>query len=191
MLVELDVEESMASAALKVPIYANILPGGRRGGNRKRLCKREAEMEDDATSEHSEGNQEDNAFLIEVMLNLAARSKLDVTGHLKDKKDAHELANKLHDSLIEVWDGPQQESSEQHEALQQKADVWNRHRRSLPPKPSQHERTPRASPFAPQPSPATVQKAVESATAGRPAWDMTLSKGRTTASEWGNTNTIG
>ena len=47
----------------------------------------------------------------------------------------------LHDSLVEVWDKPQQEIGDGRETLQQKADIWDRYRRSVPPRSSPREQT--------------------------------------------------
>lgn len=86
------------------------------------------------------------------MVELAARSKVDVGERMLCVRDPHELADVMHDRLVDVWHQPLQESDDQCETLRQKADLWERHRRSVPPKSTQHVRTPttRASPVAPK-----------------------------------------
>ncbi|KAJ4332501.1 hypothetical protein N0V95_009647 [Ascochyta clinopodiicola] len=160
---------------------------GRYMTSRKRICKREANVESDASSEPSGGQHEDSSFLLEVMTDLVSRTNLDVPVQVQQKRDAHDFADQLHDSLVEVWDGPKRDIGDQHDRLRQKADVWENHRRSHPPKSTQRERTvtPRVSPAAPQVSPATVQKtAVGPASASGFAWDAA-------ANCWGKTNNIG
>ncbi|KZM24075.1 hypothetical protein ST47_g4771 [Ascochyta rabiei] len=166
---------------------ADALQDSRHVTSRKRICKREADAEGDAMSEHSEGQHEDEAFLMEVMTDLVARTNLAMEAHLQQKRDAHELADQLHDSLVEVWDGPQRNVSDQHDTLRRKADAWEMHRRSHPPKSTQRERTvaPRVSPAAPQTSPAMARKPlVGPAPALGFAWDATVN-------DWRKTNTIG
>ncbi|KAF3036760.1 hypothetical protein E8E11_003979 [Didymella keratinophila] len=166
-----------------------------RTNNRKRLCKREAEIDEDAISETSDGGH--GAFLLEVMTDLVNRSKLELGGSMHDEgdRDPHEFANVVHDKLVEVWTKPQRETDDLSDVLRQKAELWERHRRSHPPRSSQMERTstPRRPPGNQQISPDTVQKPVEgSASAPRAAWDRP--GGWTSADQqeqdWANTNSI-
>ncbi|KAF9697885.1 hypothetical protein EKO04_003999 [Ascochyta lentis] len=158
--------------------------GDRLMASRKRVCKREANVDGDVMSEHSENPTEDNALPLEVLTDLISRSNLNVDVYLQQKRDSHELADLLHDSLVQVWDGPKRDISDHHDELRQKADLWDRHKRSHPPKSTQHERTvtPRVSPAAVQASPGTVQRAAVGLTSH--AWDVA-------AVEWANANTIG
>lgn len=139
-----------------------------------------------------------DALLLEAMTDLVNRSKLDVDGYMQKQgnRDAHELANIVHDKLVEVWTKPQHDSDDLQEPLRQKADVWERHRRNQTPRSSQLERasTPRRTPGVPQVLPDTIEKPlVGSASAPRVAWDSP--GGWNTANqqerEWSNTNTIG
>ncbi|KAF1349249.1 hypothetical protein EJ07DRAFT_141031, partial [Lizonia empirigonia] len=167
--------------------------GGRRINTRKRLCKREADSEVDTMSEHSKGKDEDDPFLLQVMVELAARSKVDVGERMLCVRDPHELADVMHDRLVEVWDQPLQESDDQCETLRQKADLWERHRRSVPPKSTQRERTPttRASPVAPQASPGTVQKpSAGSTSTSRLCWDDPRGY-RPATEDWADVHSIG
>lgn len=60
---------------------------------------------------------------------------------MKEGKDARFVADLVHDELVEMWDGPLQEEGEHLKALQERAEVWNRHKRGVPPVSSQRERT--------------------------------------------------
>lgn len=148
----------------------------RRTIDRKRICKREAEVEDDTMSVRSEGRRADDDLIIEAMIHLAARSKVDMDVYIQEDRSSRELADMLHDSLVEVWERPQQDLNDQNETLRQKAKLWS----SIPPRPSQRERTatPRTSPIAPQPSSATAQKPRIGSVSTRDGncWDLNKSR---------------
>lgn len=163
----------------------DIHPGGRHITARKRLCKREAEPDADALSEHSETHHSDDAFLLEVIGDLLRRSHISIAEHL-DKRNAHSLADMLHDSLVEIWDAPQQEDSDNAELLRQKAETWARRRRSPPPQ----RETPLVSPSAPQGPPASAQKSLF----GPPAATKPGAHnpgGWAPVNQWAATNSIG
>lgn len=184
--------EGMRSA-IDQPGRTNAFPGCRRNNTRKRLCKREADSEVDTMSEHSKGKDEDDPFLLQVMVELAARSKVDVGERMLCVRDPHELADVMHDRLVDVWHQPLQESDDQCETLRQKADLWERHRRSVPPKSTQHVRTPttRASPVAPQASPGTVPKPTAGSTStSRLCWDDPRGY-RPATKDWADVHSIG
>lgn len=121
-------------------------------------------------SEQSQGHDEAQAILLEVMNQLMSRSKCDLLEHLSVDpvtRDASQLADMLHDRLVAAWDAPLREDSNRYDELKQKAETWDRLRRSVPPRSTQRERTatPHVSPTAPQatvphatPSPATIKK---------------------------------
>jgi hypothetical protein len=140
---------------------------------------------------------EHGAFLLEVMTDLVNRSKLDLDGYMQDpgNRDANDLANVVHDKLVEVWTKPQRETGDLQEVLRQKAEVWERHRCSQPPRPTQLERasTPRRPPGTPQISPDTLQKPLAgSASAPRAACDRPggWNAANQQEQEWADTNTI-
>lgn len=144
----------------------------------------------------SEEPHEDDVFLGQVMSHLAARSNLNMDKFMEDKRDPVEVADILHDSLVEIWDGPRRDDGVQTELLRQKADVWDRYRQSQAPRSSQRERTstPRQSPVAPQASPATVQKPLVGTTsAPRAAWDNPSGWNAVNPHErdWCKTHTLG
>ncbi|KAL1643232.1 hypothetical protein SLS61_009331 [Didymella pomorum] len=143
-----------------------------RTNNRKRLCKREAEINEDAISEISDGGHD--TFLLEAIIDLVNRSKLELDGYMHDEgtRDPHDFADIVHDKLVEVWTKPQRETDDPPEVLRQKAEVWESRLRTQPPRPSQIERasTPRRPSGTPQISPDTLQKPLTgSATAPRAA----------------------
>jgi hypothetical protein len=84
------------------------------------------------------------------MTELIDRANIDV-----GNRDAHELADVIHDHLVEVWTRPLQATGDRLEVLTEKADAWDRLRRSQLPHLSS---TPRRTPSAAQVSPDTVPK---------------------------------
>lgn len=137
------------------------------------------------------------AFLLEAMTELVTRSKVDVDGYMHEQgnRDAHEFANVVHDKLVEVWTNPQQETDDLPDILMQKAELWDRHRRSQPPGSTQLERvsTPQRHPGAQQISPGTIQRPLEGSTSARAVWDKPggWNAANRQEQEWANTNTIG
>lgn len=138
------------------------------------------------------------AFLLEAMANLVNQSQLELDDYMQDQdsKDPRDFANAIHDQLVEVWTKPQRETGDVSEVLRQKAEVWERHRRSQPSRPSQMERisTPRRPSGNQQVSPDDIQKPLDKSTSA-PRAALDKPGGWTDANqqeqEWANTNTIG
>jgi hypothetical protein len=156
------------------------------------LCKREADLDEEAMSEHSKDHEIVDAFLRETTDMLLGRCSIDVTKLLNERNDATGSANKLHDNLVEVWTGPLQTESSDVEMLKRKAEMWDRMRRSEPPRSTQREQvaTPRVSSAVPQESPGTVQKSMFGPGVATKA-GVQPSGGWTAANNWGSTNSMG
>jgi len=109
-------------------------------------------------SEHSEGHTHIFDFFNDVIMHLIQRSNVDMEKYMKEGKDARFVADLVHDELVEMWDDPLQEEGEHVKALKERAEVWNRHKRGVPPVSSQRERTatPRVTLAAPQTSLLTI-----------------------------------
>jgi hypothetical protein len=91
------------------------------------------------------------------MVELATRSGVDVESYIRENRNSVEVADLLHDGLVKVWTGPYREDGDHFESLRGKADVWNQHKKTNPPRSSQRERsaTPGTSQVVPQTSPVT------------------------------------
>lgn len=132
-------------------------------------------VEEDTHSEHSEDQDEQDTNLTNIMIQLVARSAVDLEKLAHEKRDPREVADLLHDSLVKVWDTPQREDGEHVQVLKERATVWQQHRK---PPPMSSE-----SPAAPVLSPGAAQR--HSGVSGPAAKALQLDK------QWPETHTLG
>ena len=108
---------------------ANEETGAPRMAERKRHCKRKEGSDTDADSDYG-SDDDDKELLAAAMDEPIRRSGTDVVGSLDGNKDAHALADNLHDSLVEIWDRPVALHGVLPEELKRKQDVCARAKRS-------------------------------------------------------------
>jgi hypothetical protein len=95
---------------------------------RKRHCKRESPSDTD-DDESDKAFRDIEAFLVETMRELIARSGADVDSYLRGDMGVKPLANIVIDRLVEKWDGPgadhgnmSQEAREEVQGLEEGGD---------------------------------------------------------------------
>jgi hypothetical protein len=99
--------------------------------DRKRRCKR---GNDDGSDTEVASDASDamywqaDDFLAEVALELIEASKVKMAEHLTDVPNepgtTRDLAKRVHDGLIENWNGPQSEDGELSAELRRKGSLW-------------------------------------------------------------------
>lgn len=167
--------------------------GDRHSHVTKRIRKQERHVDEDATSEGSDGHVELLRFLHDVVDHLIERTSMDIDEHRRVGRSPLFVADDLHDMLVEMWEEPLVETGEHLQSLKEKAEVWGRYKRSVPPASSQNERTtiPRVSPTELQHAPTMAHRHTGGSASVmiRAPWDR---PGVTLADQvWEQTNSIG
>lgn len=88
-------------------VQLTVITGSRHLNERKRLCKREDESDNDTDANDTEASMDaDDLFLIKSMRELIKRTDEDPSGTPGEDNSAEAFANRMHDSLVNIWNGP-------------------------------------------------------------------------------------